>query len=70
MTEIVRMHKGQRYVAVGQFDHVTKDGREIQLNGWLSHCAECGRPFVAKMVGEFVFPTRRCERCAKRGVRT
>jgi hypothetical protein len=66
--ERVKMHKGQRYEFVGMVDHVKEDGSTMLLQGWFSHCAECGNPMLVKIVPGCT-PSRRCKEHAKPGVR-
>lgn len=63
------MFRGQRYEMVGTAPHTRRDGSEITLLRWASHCARCGDAMEAKTVVNGGSPNRRCDECKAPGVR-
>jgi hypothetical protein len=63
--------RGQRYTITGFGPHTCRDGRMIELVELESHCWDCARPFELMASRRNVTHghlTRRCPRCAQRGV--
>ncbi len=61
---------GQRYHSSGPVPHIKRDGGQIDLNGWTTDCAECGKKFDLATAPSAVFsPTRRCPSHRKPGQR-
>lgn len=56
-----RTYKGQTYWQCGPINHVTKDGREVELDKWFTYCAKCGNPFTFKAMPGSKYLNRRCE---------
>ena len=69
---IFKMFRGQRYECISVEPYIRRDGVEVQLASWLSHCATCGQPFEFKLTveawdrGTFRGPTRRAARSTSR----
>jgi hypothetical protein len=59
---------GQRYERIGGEPAVTKQGRQIALGIFRSHCPDCGAPFYLKRRRLFrvMGSERRCPSCRKR----
>jgi hypothetical protein len=59
--------RGQVYECVSVRPYVRKDGVEVQLASWRSHCATCGEPFEFELTVEawdregFKGTVRRCK---------
>lgn len=67
-----QIYQGQFYEFVGFRPHVCRDGREIELEVWQSHCATCGAPFSFSRPGNSqkpFAPNRRCAAHKARGVK-
>lgn len=59
----------QHFACKGSRSHVCRDGREVRLYTWRSHCEACGASFdftVPSSRVEFS-PTRRCKTCRRPG---
>jgi hypothetical protein len=62
-----KMFRGQMYECVSVKPYIRKDGVEVQLASWMSHCATCGDPFEICLTVEawdregFKGPARRCK---------
>jgi hypothetical protein len=70
-----RMWQGQRYECVSVRPYIRRDGIEVQLGTWRSHCATCGEPFEYDLNVEawdragFSGPARRCKPHRQSGLR-
>jgi len=64
-------YKGHEYSFVCKRTHVTRDGRNIELNVYRTHCAACGEEFetMAPPPSAGRYMTRRCSEHRRPGVR-
>ena len=71
---VFKMFRGQAYECISVEPYIRKDGVEVQLASWMSHCATCGQPFELKLTVEawdrdgFRGPTRRCKEHKQSGL--
>jgi hypothetical protein len=70
-----KMFQGQRYECISTRPYVRRDGVEVTLGSWRSHCATCGLPFEFELTVEawdregFRGTIRRCKQHRRPGLK-
>jgi hypothetical protein len=53
-SSVLRIHKGQPYLAIAADPYTRRDGRDTFVITWFSWCADCRAPFTLSYAGKWV----------------